>query len=157
MSRIVDWDQVCSVREEFLKRKQRVVVTNGCFDLLHVGHLRYLAEAREFGDVLWIGLNSDASVSELKGPTRPVNSERDRAEIISALRVVDAVTIFQGVRATDFLKIVRPDVYVKGGDYTIDTLDQGEREALLECGAEIQIVQLVPGKSTTSTLERIRG
>lgn len=157
MSRIVDWDQVCSVREEFSKRKQRVVVTNGCFDLLHVGHLRYLAEAREFGDVLWIGLNSDASVSELKGPTRPVNSERDRAEIISALRVVDAVTIFQGVRATDFLKIVRPDVYVKGGDYTIDTLDQGEREALLECGAEIQIVQLVPGKSTTSTLERIRG
>ena len=75
----------------------------------------------------------------------------------SRLRVVDAVTIFQGVRATDFLKLVKPDVYVKGGDYTIDTLDQGEREALLECGAEIRILQLVPGKSTTSTLERIRG
>ncbi len=156
MSRIIDWDQVCLVREEFAKRKQRVVVTNGCFDLLHVGHLRYLTEAREFGDVLWIGLNSDASVSQLKGPSRPVNSERDRAEIISALRVVDAVTIFHGVRATDFLKIVKPDVYVKGGDYTIYTLDQGERDVLLECGAEIQILQLVPGKSTTSTLERIR-
>ncbi len=156
MSLIVNGDQVFSLREEMRREKKRVVVTNGCFDLLHVGHLRYLTEARKFGDILWIGLNNDDSVRQLKGPNRPVNSERDRAEILAALRVVDAVTIFAGVRATDFLQMVQPDVYVKGGDYTFDSLDQGEREVLLGCGAEIQILQLVPGKSTTSTLERIR-
>ncbi|MES2308910.1 MAG: adenylyltransferase/cytidyltransferase family protein [Verrucomicrobiota bacterium] len=153
---IVLWEEITKRRELCRSKKQRVVVTNGCFDLLHVGHLRYLTEAKQFGDFLWIGVNSDASVRELKGPTRPVNTELDRAEILGALKVVDAVTIFEGVRATEFLKVVQPDVYVKGGDYTIDTLDQGEREALIACGAEIQILQLVPGKSTTSTLEKIR-
>jgi rfaE bifunctional protein nucleotidyltransferase chain/domain len=153
---VISLEEVKRHRELCRVKNQRVVVTNGCFDLLHVGHLRYLTEARRFGDFLWVGVNSDASVRELKGPNRPVNSESDRAEILAALKVVDAVSIFQGKRATEFLKAVRPDVYVKGGDYTIDTLDQGEREALIECGAEIRILQLVPGKSTTSTLERIR-
>ena len=153
---ILSIEEVTQKRAFYRAQKKRVVVTNGCFDLLHVGHLRYLTEAKQFGDILWIGLNSDLSVKELKGPTRPVNSERDRAEILAALRVVDVVTIFQGMRATDFLRVVRPDVYVKGGDYTIETLDSGEREALLAAQAEIQILQLVPGKSTTSTLEKIR-
>lgn len=153
---IISLEEVALKRASYRAQKKRVVVTNGCFDLLHVGHLRYLTEAKQFGDILWIGLNSDLSVKELKGPTRPVNSERDRAEILAALRVVDVVTIFEGIRATDFLRVVQPDVYVKGGDYTIETLDSGEREALLAAHAEIQILQLVPGKSTTSTLKKIR-
>ena len=153
---VISMEEVAQKRAIYRSQKKRVVVTNGCFDLLHVGHLRYLTEAKQFGDILWIGLNSDLSVKELKGPNRPVNSERDRAEILAALRVVDAVTIFEGIRATDFLRVVQPDVYVKGGDYTIESLDISEREALLSVHAEIQILQLVPGKSTTSTLEKIR-
>jgi rfaE bifunctional protein nucleotidyltransferase chain/domain len=99
------------------------VATNGCFDLLHVGHLRYLTEARAFGDFLWVGLNGDASVRELKGPGRPLVPEADRAELLAAWRVVDAVTIFPEVRATAFLRAVQPDIYVKGGDYTAESLE----------------------------------
>ena len=135
----------------------RIVATNGCFDLLHVGHLRYLTEARARGDLLWVGLNGDASVTALKGPTRPVNCEDDRAEILAALRVVDLVTIFPEVRAHRFLEAVRPHLYVKGGDYTVDQFDPGERAVLQAVGAEIEVLPLVPGKSTTGTLRRIGG
>jgi len=132
-----------------------IVATNGCFDLLHVGHLRYLTAARAKGDFLWIGINSDASVRELKGPTRPVNTEDDRAEILAALRVVDAVTVFPSMRATSFLEAVRPHLYVKGGDYTVESLDRDERAAVEAHGGRIEILPLVPGKSTTATLQRI--
>ena len=134
----------------------RIVATNGCFDLLHVGHLRYLAEARRRGGFLWVGLNGDASVTLLKGPGRPVNTEADRAEILAALRVVDAVTVFPEVRAVGFLAAVRPHLYVKGGDYTAEQLDPQERAALESAGSRIEILALVPGKSTTSTLQRIK-
>ena len=115
------------------KRGRKVVATNGCFDLLHVGHLRYLTEARALGDFLWVGLNGDASVRELKGPGRPLVPEADRAELLAAWRVVDAVTIFPDVRATAFLRAVQPDVYVKGGDYTVASLNAEEAAALREC------------------------
>jgi rfaE bifunctional protein nucleotidyltransferase chain/domain len=117
--------------------------------------LRYLTEARAFGDFLWVGLNGDASVRELKGPGRPLVPEADRAELLAAWRVVDAVTIFPDVRATAFLRAVQPDIYAKGGDYTVASLNAEEAEALRECGATIEIVRLVKGKSTTSLVEKM--
>jgi rfaE bifunctional protein nucleotidyltransferase chain/domain len=134
---------------------RKLIFTNGCFDLLHVGHVRYLQQARDLGDALAVGLNSDRSVRALKGEGRPVNNELDRAEVLAALGCVDYVVIFGDKRATDLLRTVRPHVYAKGGDYTPESLDPGEREALVEAGAEIRILPLVPGKSTTATLERM--
>lgn len=152
----IAWDEVEVKREILRQKKIRVVVTNGCFDLLHVGHLRYLTQARSLGGFLWVGLNSDASVRELKGPSRPVNTQVDRAEILGGLKVVDATTIFEGKRATEFLRRVKPDVYVKGGDYTLESLDPEERAALEECNARIELVSLIPGKSTTSTISKMQ-
>ncbi|MCC6356544.1 MAG: adenylyltransferase/cytidyltransferase family protein [Verrucomicrobiae bacterium] len=136
---------------------RRLVVTNGCFDVLHVGHVRYLGQARGLGDALLVLLNGDASVRALKGPDRPINPAEDRAEVLGALEVVDAVMVFDAPRCDEWLRLVEPDVYAKGGDYTPETLDAGERAALEACGAEIRILPLVPGKSTTATIGRMRG
>ncbi|HEV3271260.1 MAG TPA: adenylyltransferase/cytidyltransferase family protein [Candidatus Methylacidiphilales bacterium] len=153
--KIVALDEVGAYREGLRKRGRKVVATNGCFDLLHVGHLKYLTDARALGDFLWVGLNGDASVRELKGPGRPLTPEAERAELLAAWRVVDAVTIFPGARATAFLRAVQPDVYAKGGDYTVDSLNAEEAQALRECGAQVEIVRLVPGKSTTQLVEKM--
>ena len=155
--RLVDAGTLGQVRDEMEVAGQRLVFTNGCFDLLHAGHVRYLRQARGLGDALAVGLNSDRSVRELKGEGRPVNVEEDRAEVLAALGCVDYVVIFDGKRATDVLSTVRPHVYAKGGDYTPDSLDPEERAALEKAGTEIRILPLVPGRSTTSTLGRIRG
>jgi rfaE bifunctional protein nucleotidyltransferase chain/domain len=157
LGQVLRLDEVADFRALLRREGRQVVATNGCFDLLHVGHLRYLTEARERGDFLWVGLNGDASVRELKGPTRPLVPEADRAELLAAWRVVDAVTIFPEVRATAFLRAVRPDVYVKGGDYTPESLNPEEAAALRECGARIEIVRLVPGKSTSSLVKKMAG
>ncbi|MEP6821045.1 MAG: D-glycero-beta-D-manno-heptose 1-phosphate adenylyltransferase [Chthoniobacterales bacterium] len=134
---------------------RRLVVTNGCFDLLHVGHVRYLETARAMGNALAVGVNGDASVQALKGPGRPLNCEQDRAEVLAALAAVDYVVIFQEVRATEFLRQVRPAVYVKGGDYQPETLEAEERAILQEMGAEIKIIPFESGYSTTSLIERM--
>lgn len=134
---------------------RRLVVTNGCFDILHLGHVTYLETARNLGDALLIGLNSDSAVRELKGPARPVNAEGDRAGVLAALQSVDAVCLFTEKRATRFLALAQPDIYVKGGDYTLDTLDQDERRAVEQGGGRIVIIPFVPGKSTTALLEKI--
>jgi rfaE bifunctional protein nucleotidyltransferase chain/domain len=131
------------------------VVTNGCFDLLHVGHVTYLENARNFGDALLIGVNGDSAVSGLKGPGRPVNSETDRALVLAALESVDGVSIFQERTATHFLAAAQPDIYVKGGDYTLETLNQDERRAVENADGKIVLVPFVPGKSTTGLLEKI--
>ena len=136
---------------------KRLVFTNGCFDLLHAGHVRYLQQARALGDALVVGLNGDASVRELKGEGRPLNGQDDRAEVLAALGCVDFVVIFEGKRATGLLRTVRPHVYAKGGDYTPDSLDAGERGALGECGADIRILPLVPGRSTTALVGKMAG
>jgi rfaE bifunctional protein nucleotidyltransferase chain/domain len=153
--KILTLDEVTAYREKLRSQRRKVVATNGCFDLLHVGHLRYLTEARALGDFLWVGLNGDASVRELKGPGRPLVPEADRAELLAAWRLVDAVTIFPDVRATAFLRVVRPDVYAKGGDYTVESLNQEETGVLRECGAVLEIVRMVKGKSTTSLVEKM--
>jgi rfaE bifunctional protein nucleotidyltransferase chain/domain len=153
--KILTLDEASAYREQLRREGRKVVATNGCFDLLHAGHLKYLTEARALGDFLWVGLNGDASVRELKGPGRPLVPEADRAELLAAWRVVDAVTIFPDVRATAFLRAVQPDVYAKGGDYTVASLNAEEAETLRECGAKIEIVPLVPGKSTTDLVEKM--
>jgi rfaE bifunctional protein nucleotidyltransferase chain/domain len=130
-----------------------IVLTNGCFDLLHVGHVRYLFAAKQLGDVLVVGLNGDESVRELKGPTRPINSESDRAELLAALEMVDHVVIFHEKRATRLVQELRPDVYAKGGDYTIETLNPEELAALQEVNARIEILPHMTGKSTTQLIE----
>lgn len=133
------------------------MVTNGCFDILHAGHISYLEAARSQGDALLVGLNGDASVRELKGPNRPINAEADRAVVLGALECVDAVCIFPEKHATRFLSMAAPDVYVKGGDYTVETLNQEERRAVEQAGGRIIIIHFVPGKSTTALLEKIAG
>lgn len=153
--RILGASDLAEVRDAMGRSGRKLVFTNGCFDLLHAGHVRYLRQARGLGDALAVGLNSDRSVRELKGEGRPVNPEHDRAEVLSALSCVDYVVVFDGKRATDVLRAVRPHIYAKGGDYTPDTLDAGEREALAECGADVRILPLVPGRSTTSILEKL--
>ena len=155
--RLVDAGTLAQVRDAMEAAGQRLVFTNGCFNLLHAGHVRYLRQARGLGEALAVGLNSDRSVRELKGEGRPVNAEEDRAEVLAALGCVDYVVIFDGKRATDVLSTVRPHLYAKGGDYTADSLDPEERAALEKAGTEIRILPLVPGRSTTSTLGRIRG
>ncbi len=133
---------------------QRIVFTNGCFDILHVGHVRYLGAARALGDCLVVGLNSDTSVRRLKGPERPVNEEADRAEVLDALRAVDYVTIFDEPTAAELIEIIRPDVYVKGGDYTIATLP--EAEIVRGYGGRVEFIDLVPERSTTRVIEKLR-
>ena len=147
-------DELAALRSALDAQGRRLVFTNGCFDLLHVGHVRYLQEARALGDALLVALNGDESVRALKGPTRPINSEQDRAEVLAALACVDFVTIFHTPRATDVIRAVRPHIYAKGGDYTVESLDPGERTALEEAGTEIRILPLVPGKSTTATIAK---
>jgi len=142
-------------RKDFLREAGPLVMTNGCFDLLHAGHVQYLTEARALGGFLLVAVNDDASVRSLKGPGRPVNTVADRCAVLSALKAVDAVTIFSGERLTPIIHVVRPDIYVKGGDYTPETLDPGEAAALREVGARIEILSLVPGQSTTATLARL--
>lgn len=147
--------EVRALRDQLAAQGKKLVFTNGCFDLLHAGHVRYLNEARALGDAMVVALNSDASVRELKGPGRPVNDESDRAEVMAALRAVDAVVIFDGKRATDVIRQIRPHIYAKGGDYTVESLNPEERAALVEAGAEIRILPLVPGRSTTKTIQRM--
>jgi D-glycero-beta-D-manno-heptose 1-phosphate adenylyltransferase len=134
---------------------RKVVATNGCFDLLHVGHVRYLQSARALGDVLVVGLNGDNSVRELKGAPRPITPERERAEILAALQCVDLVTIFPQTRATQFILAARPAIYAKGGDYQQETLDTEERAMLNEIGAEIRLLPFENGYSTSQLIGEI--
>ena len=151
--RVINSSELAGVRDAMERGGQKLVFTNGCFDLLHV---RYLQQARALGDALAVGLNSDSSVRELKGEGRPVNAQDDRAEVLAALGCVDYVVIFEGARATETIRAVRPHVYAKGGDYTSQTLDPGERAALEVAGARVEILPLVPGRSSTAVLERLR-
>ena len=131
-------------------------MTNGCFDLLHAGHVEYLAAAKRCGDVLVLALNGDRSVRKLKGPERPLVPQAARAQLMAALEAVDYVVIFNTLRVTPVIEALRPDVYVKGGDYTRATLNAEEREALDGCGAKVKLLRLKPGFSTTALVAKIR-
>ena len=141
-SKIIAWDQLPAWRAALRASGKKLAVTNGCFDILHLGHVTYLENARNFGDALLIGVNSDAAVRGLKGPTRPVNSETDRASVLAALQSVDGVCIFADTTATKFLAAAQPDLYIKGGDYTLETLNQDERRAVESAGGQnVDIVE----------------
>jgi rfaE bifunctional protein nucleotidyltransferase chain/domain len=153
--KIIAWDNLRSWRAAMRAAGKKLVVTNGCFDILHLGHVTYLENARGLGDTLLVGVNADAAVRGLKGAGRPVNVETDRAAVLAALESVDGVCLFTGSTATDFLAAAQPDIYVKGGDYTLETLNPDERRAVETAGGKIVLVPLVPGKSTTGVLEKI--
>src|SRR6516225_9207005 len=147
--KIVDLEELSDRCEKLRAAGKKIVATNGCFDLLHLGHVRYLQAARSLGDLLVVGLNGDRSVRELKGPGRPITTQSDRAEILAALECVDLVTIFPEIRATKFLAMVRPAVYVKGGDYSSETLDEEELTILKEIEAAIRLIPYEIGYSTS--------
>jgi rfaE bifunctional protein nucleotidyltransferase chain/domain len=135
------------------QRSQKIVFTNGCFDLLHVGHIRYLQEAKACGDLLVVGINSDASVQILKGPTRPIQNQNDRAEILSALAAVDYVVIFTEETPEKLIQSVRPDVLVKGGDWKPEQILGGT--FVQSYGGQVKSLQFVNGTSTTKIIEII--
>ena len=154
--KIVTAEEARAIATEIRNRGGKLVFTNGCFDLLHVGHVRYLAAARGLGDALLVAINGDESVRDLKGEGRPLNRDGDRAEVVAALASVDHVVIFQEVRATALLEKVRPSIYVKGGDYTAESLNAEERSALERMGTEIRIVPFEAGHSTSRLLEKMK-
>ena len=153
--KIVELEDLSDRCEKLQSAGKKIVATNGCFDLLHVGHVRYLQAARALGDLLVVGLNGDGSTHELKGAGRPITTQSDRAEILAALACVDMVTIFPEIRATKFLAAVRPAVYVKGGDYTSETLDEQERATLKEIEAAIRLIPFETGYSTSELIAQI--
>lgn len=150
--KVMTWDDAAAWRAS---RPGRVVFTNGVFDLLHPGHVDVLTAARAFGDALVVGVNSDRSVRRLKGPERPVRCEADRAYVLAALEAVNAVVIFEQDTPLELIRVLRPDIIVKGGDYTPDTV-VGRRE-VESWGGRVEIVPLTPGQSTTSIIEELRG
>lgn len=153
--KIIAWDDLPAWRQRFRATGRKLVVTNGCFDILHLGHVTYLETARNSGDALLLGVNGDDAVQRLKGPGRPVNSQTDRSLVLAALQSVDGVCVFTDATATKFLAAAQPDIYIKGGDYTLDTLNQDERRAVEAAGGKIVLVPFVPGKSTTGLLQKI--
>jgi rfaE bifunctional protein nucleotidyltransferase chain/domain len=151
---VVSLDEARALRERARSQNRRVVFTNGCFDLLHVGHVRYLQEAARQGDLLFVGLNDDRSTRKVKGPGRPYVSQEDRAEILAALRWVDYVVLFTDRTAERLIRALRPDVYVKGGDCRVEDLP--EARVVAEYGGEVHLTSLTPGRSTSKLVSAIR-
>ena len=150
------FSQIDSLRKhlEGLRQGRSVVFTNGCFDLLHIGHVRYLEEARSQGDILVVGVNSDASVKRLKGPERPLQSEEDRAQILAALRCVDATVLFGEDTPIELIKVLRPDLLVKGGDWAIEQIVG--HEFVMSYGGAVKSLKFIDGRSTTNLVEKMK-
>jgi rfaE bifunctional protein nucleotidyltransferase chain/domain len=151
--KVLDWERLETRLAEARAGRQRIVFTNGCFDVLHVGHARYLEDARALGDLLVVGLNSDESVRELKGPKRPIVPEADRAEMLGSLAAVDYVVLFPEATPLVLIERVRPDIHVKGGDYREEDLP--EAPLVRRLGGKVRIMPLVEGRSTTGVVETI--
>ncbi len=155
MGKVVARKDIARVVADIRKSGKTVVTTNGCFDILHVGHVRYLQKTKTFADYLIVMLNSDKSVRSIKGPTRPVNCEADRAEILCALNCVDFVVLFDEDSPAKLISEIKPDVHTKGADYTVETLP--EAKVIIENGGRIEFISFVEGKSTTSIIEKMKG
>lgn len=147
---IKTWDEISSIISELKNNDKKIVFTNGCFDILHIGHVKYLEKAKNFGDILILGLNSDDSTHRLKGKNRPINTQDNRAYILASLEVVDYVVIFNEDTPLDLIKLIKPDVLVKGGDY------EGKEVVGQDVAKELKLVQFIDGKSTSKTIERIK-
>lgn len=153
MGSVIAMSELTRLSDQLRAEGKKIVTTNGCFDLLHVGHVRILKAARQQGDVLIVGLNSDDSVRRLKGPARPINNEDDRAEVLASLASVDFVVVFAEDTPVEFLKCIKPHVHVKGSDYKPD--DLAETPVVRGFGGEVKIMELVPERSTSSIVDRI--
>ena len=153
MSGLIKRENLQELLKELRKAGKVIVTTNGCFDILHVGHVRYLETTKKFGDVLIVALNSDKSVKSIKGEGRPINNEQDRAEILCALKSVDYVVLFDEDSPAKLLAEIKPDVHTKGADYTMETLP--EAKIITENGGRVEFISFVEGKSTTSTIAKI--
>lgn len=151
--KVVKREEVQAVAQEIKQMKKTLVFTNGCFDILHAGHVRYLQAAKELGDCLVVGLNSDESVRSLKGIQRPINKEEDRVEILSALSAVDYVVVFSERTAEQLVREIKPDVYVKGGDYNVKSLP--EAEIVAKYGGKTVLIPEVPGRSSSNIIKKI--
>ncbi len=152
-SRILSRDQLKETVDWCRKQKKTIVATNGCFDILHSGHLQLLNSAKTLGDILIVGINSDLSVKKSKGNDRPLVNEKERAEILANLRAVDFVIVFDEDTAVELLKAIKPDIYVKGGDYNTNNLP--EAPVMTSLGGTIKFIELAPGKSSTGLIEKI--
>lgn len=153
MGRLVKRTDLPQLLAELKSKGETVVTTNGCFDILHVGHVRYLQKTKTFADNLLVCLNSDSSVKQIKGPDRPINNENDRAEILCALECVDYVVLFDETTPQNLLCEIKPDVHTKGADYTLETLP--EAKSIMENGGRIEFISFVEGKSTTNVIKKI--
>ena len=147
---IKSWEDITSIVNELKNKDKKIIFTNGCFDILHVGHIKYLEQAKSYGDILILGLNSDHSTQRLKGKNRPINTQDDRAYILASLEVVDYVVIFNEDTPLDLIKLIKPDVLVKGGDY------EGKEVIGEDIARELKLVKFIDGKNTTTTIERIK-
>lgn len=154
MGKLVKRKDLPALLKELRAVGKTIVTTNGCFDILHVGHVRYLQKTKTFADVLIVALNSDVSVKKIKGPDRPINNENDRAEILCALSCVDYVVLFDESSPENLLVEIKPDVHTKGADYTVETLP--EAKAIMTNGGRIEFISFVEGKSTTAVIEKMR-
>ncbi len=153
MGQVLSRVNISEFVEKLHKSGKTVVATNGCFDILHVGHVRYLQKTKSFADYLIVLLNSDKSVKSIKGPTRPINSENDRAEILCALSCVDYVVLFDEDSPRNLLDEIKPDVYTKGADYTMETLP--EADIMRKNNTKVEFIDFVQGKSTTNVISQI--
>ena len=150
---LVSQSEIIKIVREGQREGKTFVVTNGCFDILHVGHVRYLKKTKDFADYSIVMLNSDASVKSIKGESRPINCEADRAEILSSLSCVDYVVLFDEKSPAKLLEDIKPDIYTKGADYTLETLP--EREIVLKNNIKVEFIEFVQGKSTTNVIKKI--
>ena len=154
MGKIIKKEEVEEIIGKLKKQNKKTVFTNGCFDILHVGHVRYLRESSKYGDILIVGLNSDISVKKIKGDSRPINNENDRAEILAELECVDFVVIFNEESPSKLIDELKPDIYTKGADYSLETLP--ERDVVLKNNIEVKFIKFVEGKSTTNIIKTIQ-
>lgn len=152
MGKVINRSEIEDLSKKLKSEGKKIVTTNGCFDILHVGHVRYLKQAKSYGDMLILGLNSDSSVRKLKGPKRPINNQDDRAEVMAALGFIDYVVVFDEDTPVNLLSQIKPDVHVKGGDYDINNLP--EAKTVMAAGGRVEFVSFVEGKSTTNIIEK---
>ena len=150
---LVSQEEIVKIVRDGQKNNKTYVVTNGCFDILHVGHVRYLKKTKEYADNLIVMLNSDISVKSIKGDSRPINCEADRAEILSSLSCVDYVVLFDEKSPAKLLESIKPNIYTKGADYTLETLP--ERDIVLRNNIKVEFIEFVEGKSTTNVIKKI--
>lgn len=151
--KLVNIEEASKIAKDLKEKGERIVFTNGCFDILHVGHIQLLEKAKSFGDVLIVGLNSDNSVKRIKGEERPINPEEDRARILGALEIVDYIIIFNENSPLETIKKIRPDILVKGGDWTLDKVIG--RDIVESYGGKVEVIDLLENRSTTQILTKI--